>query len=256
MGYEQEAFLGSGDLQIDVFNENGERTGELDVGNATVFAINAPSLEKKEQTGMRRANYGQTIKSVITKIEQELKFTLTDINRENLALAMFGEDSAYSQTAGNNTGSAESVTVHAGRWTKLSHRNLDSSSGNKPVVKNSAGTTTYDEGDDYEIDYQVGRIRPVAGGSISDGDELKVECKWLALTGGWKVAAQKTNKIEAFIRLIGKDQANDRNCEVIVHRASIEPSGDINWLTEDFAQLEFTGKILATADGTWDVIFY
>ena len=75
MAYEQEAFLGAGDLNIDVFDSDGNKTGELDVGNASLFAIDAPSIEKKEQRGFRRSNYSQTIKSVITSIDQGLKFT-------------------------------------------------------------------------------------------------------------------------------------------------------------------------------------
>lgn len=254
MAYQEESFLGSGDLNLDVYDSSGNRTGELDVGNAAVFTINPPTLEKKERSGMRRENYAQTIKSVITKQEQELKFTLTDINRKNLALAMFGTDADYTQTAGNNTSTPESVTAHHDKWTKLSNRNLDPAT--PPVVKDATDTTTYVEGTDYEIDYQVGRIKVLATGSIADGDTLHVGSTWLAISNGFKVQGNKVSKIECFIRLIGQDQANDRDCEVIVQKAQVEPSGDINWLTEDFAQLEFSGKILATNDGTWDVFFY
>jgi len=253
MAYQEESFIGSGDLFIDVYDEDGKRTGELDVGNAKEFSINAPSVEKKELLGYRRSNYGKTIKSIINKIEQELKFTLTDINRKNLALAMFGQDIDYSQSAGDNSGSPETVTAKLDKWVKLAHRNLDPN--NPPVVKNSGGTTTYDEGDDYEIDYQVGRIKAIKGGNITDGQELAIEYTWLAQSG-FQVKGLRVQKIEAFIRLIGKDNSNNRNCEVIVHKAEITPSGDIKWITDDYATLEFTGKILDTPDGSWDVIFY
>jgi len=254
MSYTEEAFLGAGDLQIDTYDADGNKTGELDVGNAIQFTINAPSLEKKELVGMRRANYAQIIKSVITKTEQELKFTLTDINKKNLALAMFGADSAYTQTAANNTATPENATAHLDKWTKLSAcRNLDPET--PPVVKDETDTTTYVEDTDYEVDYLTGRIKALSTGSISDGDTLHVESTWLAITDGYKVAANDVNKFECFIRLIGEDQANNRAVEVIVHKAQIEPSGDINWLTEDFAQLEFSGKILATSDGTWDFYY-
>lgn len=255
--YQEESFLGSGDLQIDVYDADGLRTGERDVGNAVNFVINPPTLEKKELIGMRRANYAQTIKSVIIKNEQEIKFTLTDINRKNLALAMFGSDSVFSQEAGNNTASPEEIVARLDKWVKLSKRNLDSSEGNKPVVKDKAtGLITYVEGTHYEIDYQVGRIYALSTGTITEGLALTVASKWLAVTGGFNIQANTANKFEVFLRLIGKDQANQRDCEVIVHKAQIEPSGDMNWLTEDFATLEFNGKILAMADGTWECLFY
>lgn len=257
MPYQEESFLGSGDLQIAIYDPETAALGpERDVGNASSFIINPPKLEKKELIGYRRANYATTIKSVITKSEQEIKFTLTDINRKNLALAMFGTDAAYTQNAGNNTSSPQEVDAAHDLWVKLDHRNLDSSTGNKPVVKDKAtGLITYTEGTHYEIDYEVGRIKALSTGTITDGETITVAAKWLGITG-WKVDANDVNKFECFLRLIGQDQANERFVEVVVFKAQIEPSGDIAWLTEDFASLEFTGKILAMTDGTWQAAYY
>jgi hypothetical protein len=255
MAYENEGFIGSGDLNIDVYNASGALTGELDVGNAKAFAINAPKIEKKELTGFRRENYGKKIASVPISKEQELKITLTDINRKNLVLAMMGTDAAYSQTAGNNTSTPETVVAVLGKWVKLANRRLDPA--HKPVVT-GAGTTppTYVEGTDYEIDYQVGRIRALSGGAITDATSIEVGSTWLGITNGFKVQALTQNTIYAFIRMIGKDLAYGRDCEVIVHKVELVPSGDINWLTDDFASLEFTGTILNTPQGDWDVLFY
>ncbi len=257
MAYQEESFLGSGDLQIDVYDANGALTGERDVGNAATFAINPPTLEKKELIGRRRDNYAQTIKSVNIKSEQELKIVLTDINRKNLALAMLGADSDYAQEAGNNTESAEEITARLDAWVKLTKRNLDATAGHKPVVKDAAtGAVTYEEGDDYEVDYQVGRIKALSTGDITADEALDVTYEWLEITDGYLVAANSVNKFEALLRLIGKDQANLRDCEVVVYKAELSPSGDFNWITDDFAQLELTGKILAMPQGTWDAIFY
>lgn len=254
MSYTQEQFIGSGDLNIDVYDASGNKTGELDVGNAIAFTINAPAIEKKERKGFRNDNYAKTIKSVITKVEQDLKFTLTDINRKNLTMAMFGVDADYTQSAGDNTASPEDIVAIDDKWVKLVSRSLDEAT--PPVVKDETDTTTYVLDTDYEIDYRVGRIKVLSGGSISDGDTLHVGSTWLAITGGYKIDGLEVNKLEAYIRLIGEDQANSRNCEVIVYKAQIEPGGDMNWLSEDYVDLEFTGKILDTTDGNWDVIFY
>ena len=317
MAYVQEQFIGSGDLNIDVYDDSGAKTGELDLGNAIMFAINAPSIEKKERSGFRNENYAKTIKSVITKIEQELKFTLTDVNKENLALAMYGTDAAYTQTAGDNLVSsltdwiattaystddivvpttanghsyicteagtsdsseptwptdgspvtdatvtwtdqgvlADAITANLDRWMKLSNRRLDTAT--PPVVTDdAAGTTTYTLDTDYEIDYISGRIKPLSSGSITAASTIYVAATWLIIADGYKVDGLDVTKIEGYIRLVGKDQANSRNCEVIVYKAQIELAGDINWLSEDFVDLEFSGKILDTTDGNWDVVFY
>ena len=317
MAYEQEQFIGSGDLNLDIFNSAGEKTGELDVGNAIAFAINAPSIEKKERSGFRNGNYAKIIKSVITKIEQEFKFTLTDVNKENLKLAMHATSAGYTQSASDNlvsgltdwiattayslndivapttanghsylctasgtSGSSEptwiidgttvvdgtvtwtdqgvladAVTANHDRWMKLSNRRLDST--NPPVVTDDAsGTTTYTIDTDYEIDYISGRIKPLSTGSITAGATIYVGSTWLVITAGYKVDGMENIKMEGYIRLIGQDQANSRNCEVIIYKAQIECASDINWLSEDFVDLEFTGKILDTTDGNWDVVFY
>jgi len=254
MAYAQEQFIGAGDLNVDAYDSDGNKTGELDVGNAIVFAINAPAIDKKERVGFRRGNYAKTIKSVIVKVEQELKFTLTDINRKNLAMAMFGTDAEFTQSAGDNVAAAESITGHTDKWTKLVSRKLDPET--PPVVKDETDTTTYVEDTDYEVDYHVGRIKVLSGGSITDEDTLMVGSTWLAITGGFKIDGLEVNKLEAYIRMVGKDQANDRDCEVIVYKAQIEPAGDLNWLSEEFVDLEFSGKILDTDDGNWDVLFY
>ncbi len=254
MSYTQEAFMGAGDLNLDVYDSAGEKTGELDVGNATIFEIDAPSIEKKEQIGMRRENYGQTTKSVITKVEQNLKFTLTDINRKNLALAMLGTDADYTQAAGDNTAAPEEIIAHLDKYTKLASRNLDEAS--PPVVTHATGSPTYIEDTDYEIDYQVGRIKVLSTGAILDEAVLEVGSTWLEIAGGFKVDGLEVNKIEAYLRLIGEDQANSRDCEVIVYKAQIEPAGPIKWLGEELNSIEFTGKILSTSDGSWDVLFY
>ena len=249
--YQEESFLGSGDLQVGIYDlETGLVMGERDVGNATQFVINPPTLEKKELIGMRRANYAQTIKSVITKKEQEIKFTLTDINRKNLALAMFGTDSVTSVEAGTTDATPETVVAYPGTWVKLAHRDIVDTVGAVPVV--SGGLV---EDTDYEVDYETGRIYFFEDTDVEAGDEHTVAYGWNAYDV-YKIEANAVNKFECFLRMIGLDQANDRNCEVIVHKAQIEASGDINWLTEDFAALEFNGKILATDDGTWEAKFY
>ncbi len=94
MDYKNESFIGTGDLYLDLYNSMGVKTGEFLIGNAPVFSIGAPSIEKKELKGMMRANYAQTINAVIVKMDQEMKFTATDVNIKTLPMAMFGDGSA------------------------------------------------------------------------------------------------------------------------------------------------------------------
>lgn len=253
-GYEEETFLGSGEVYIDLLDSNGNKTGEIDFGEASLMSVAAPSLEKKELTGHRQGTYGETIKSVITKKEQDLKLTGHDFNKNTLGLAMLGLGSTFTQSAADNVASPEDVTAHAGKWSPLSNRKLDPAT--PPVVKDDSDTTTYVENTDYEIDYVSGRILVLESGSITDAEVLHVGSTWLAIAGGFKVLGGTVNNIEALVRVVGYDQANARNFETIIYKAQLEPSGDMNWLSEEFGAVELTGKMLATTDGTYDTYYY
>jgi len=251
--YVTESFMGSGDLQMAILDANDVPQGELDVGNASAFVIAAPSIEKKEQKGSRRANFGQTITSIVSDTEQEVKITLTDITRDNLVKAMFGADSDYSQAAGNNTGTPEEIVAREGKWAKLDNRNLDPAT--PPVVTNSGGATTYDVDVDYEVDYQVGRIYVIPGGAITDADTLEVTYTWL-VQSGFSIKALENLTFNVFLRLIGRNEADQSDHEVIVNKAQLEPAGDLGWISEDLSSIELTGKILSTPAGTWELIKY
>ncbi len=134
---------------------------------------------------------------------------------------------------------------------KPTHRKLDPAT--PPVV--TVASVVQTEGEDYEIDYQVGRIMALSTGGIADAASMSIESHWLSMTG-FKVAGNKVKKVESYVRYVGRDIASERDCEVIVYKCQLEPAGDINWLTEDYVNLEFKGKILSTTEGTWDVVFY
>lgn len=233
--YQATPFIGSGEIYI-----NGR-----DVGNASDFTIQAPKIDTKELKSMRRESYGTVVKSVPISFSQSLKFTLTDINKDNLILAMYGEGSVISQTS--DSANDEVVAVTKGRWSYLAHRKVKSSPA--VVVTNSDGTITYVNGTDYEIDYDAGRILALESGAIANGN-VKVDYSYDAYTG-YKVDANKQQVIEAEIRFIGRDIAMARNVEVVVYEASTQPSSEVDLLSTDFIKLGFTGDILSTASGTW-----
>jgi hypothetical protein len=153
------------------------------------------------------------------------------------------------------------VTAHLDRWVELSYKNLDPDT--PPVVENDGGTVTYDEYDptdgtgDYEINYEHGLIRALSSGTITEGQTLEVGSTWLAITDGWKVSGGSLQKLEGRIRMLGVDQDNDRRVEVDVYKVNLTPSGDINLISEEFAQIEFTGDIQydATEAGTYAITY-
>lgn len=306
--YTPEGGIYSGNVLLDVYDSiSGELTGERDVGNTQNLTFDPTNFEKKERIGKRMENYGQTIDSVLLKQTQAFKFVLDDINKENLALAMFGADSVVNVSASSK--SDEEITAHLDKWVKLLMRKLKSS----PAVVVTAETpsdwaadTGYESGDfvkpttpngyryectvagdsaevteptwpttigatvvdnevtwtcrqytyvldtDYEVDYNAGMIKALSTGAIAEDQTLEVDYSYNAYTG-YKVLANQVTAIHAQLRLVGKNVVNNDDVEVLVHKASLIPTGGINWITEEYATLEFTGDIIAVDAGTWEV---
>ena len=75
----------------------------------------------------------------------------------------------------------EDVTADLDAWVGLAAARLQPGT---VVVTNSAGDTTYDEGDDYVIDYGKGAIRALSAGAITDSQALKVDYTYDAIRKG------------------------------------------------------------------------
>jgi len=56
------------------------------------------------------------------------------------------------------------------------------------VVKNAAGTVTYDEGTDYNVAYGPGKVQRVAAGAITDPEDVVISFTWTTALTGAQVA--------------------------------------------------------------------
>ena len=108
------------------------------------------------------------------------------------------------------------------------------------VVKDSTGTTTYDEGVDYVVK-RVGII-PLTGGGIAAADVIKISYTKL-----------KAQRIQALVNLIQEnrllfDGVNERTnapwC-AIMHRVKFGPAKNIDFIGDDFVSFDIEGKLLA-----------
>lgn len=247
--YTNEAYMGAGDLFIARYDANGDLGPSYQVGNTEDFVINAPDIDKAERNGKMRQNWGNVVHTLVKSVKQGLSFTLTDINRRNLALAMFGTDTTLTQTGGSD-GSAIDVTAKLGAWVAMGKYKLDPD--NAPVVKDDTDTTTYVEGTDYEIDYQAGSLMAIDGGSISADDTLHVTRTWLAYTG-FKIAGHANTEVNVKLELLTQNKAGgSAEGKLTVYKATLEPSGDMAWLSEDYIDLAFSGEINTVTAGTYD----
>lgn len=229
-------FIGSGDLYMDRFDDDGNAQGFIDVGNAIKFAI-AEDAEIKECESRRKATYGQVLDSVPIKKPASISITLNDLKVENLAMVLFGDISDINITGAVITD--EALTARLDKWVELAYRNVTAAS---VTVTDSAGVTTYVEDTDYEVDYSLGMIKALSSGAITEAEALLVDYTYGNLTGK-KIAGSAKPIIKCSLKLDGENQVNQKDCLVNVFEAVLKPAGEIDFLADDFNEVTFEGTL-------------
>jgi hypothetical protein len=119
------------------------------------------------------------------------------------------------------------------------------------LVQDSAGTTTYEKGTDYDIstslkDDHIGRLfiySTADGGTITDGETLSVQYAYSASTYH-TIDAFAENEIEGRLRFVSDNPAGT-DLELEVWRVSLAPDGDTALIGEnEWASMSFTCEVL------------
>ena len=109
-------FLGAGDLYIAQYVAGAFQDYEGPF-ECHKFEIK-PASDLKEQVSKGRSTYGQVIESVPVPKPSTLTVELAEVNKQALALALFGTVSTLAQTAGSLA--LEVAVAKTGYWTQLS----------------------------------------------------------------------------------------------------------------------------------------
>lgn len=210
--------------------------------NATKFSISVGKSTTIERTSFMRDSYGQTLDSVVIPGSSTLTIETDDAAADVLQYMLLG---TLTDVTGNTTAVVdEAVTGYLGKWTKLSRRNIGS-----VTVKSSAGSTTYVNGTDYTLDAVAGMIKPLASGTMTDGQSLKVDFTPAAMTARQIIAATST-EVRAMVRLDGVNLANQKKVEVLCHEAVLIPSGELDLAGQKFLTFGLSGTLITPTGET------
>ena len=204
------------------------------MGNATKFAITEGG-EIKERKSRMRDTYGQVLDSVPVKEAAKIAVTVDDLKVENLALALLGDTSDISVSAGSVTD--EAMTARHDKYVALAHRDISS-----VVVTDSGGSTTYVANTDYVVHQRLGMIKALSTGSITDGQSLLVDYSYGALSGT-KIEGSARPIIKGALKLDGENQVTEKDCIVDVWEAVLQPAAEVDFLAEEFNSLELEGTL-------------
>ncbi len=235
------AFIGAGDLYIARY-VNGAYEDWAGPYECDQFEIK-PNIELKEKVSKGRSTYGQVIESVALPQPADLTVSLGEVNKESLAIALLGTVAALAQGSGTLTN--EAITAKLDKWVALSKANL---TGN-PVVTNVAGTTTYVNGTDYIVNPQLGWIKALPGGAITEGLGLHVDATYAAITGS-EIKGMTDSNLRARFKLDGKNFADGLPVIVTVHEAVIAADSAFNFLADDFGSVTLPGRMKTPAGFT------
>jgi len=228
--------LGRGKIYFDRFDSTGARTGELFLGNCPTFEVTPTSEDIKKYSSADKA--ADLIASDVLRTTLALRIVGDEFSKENLAMALFGDTSTFSQT-GSSVTSEAIANVLQGRYYALSKRQVSL------VTVTDGGATTYVEGTDYKVDAITGRIYIIEGGAITDGSDIEVDFTY-ATIALQTVRGMNQTSVKGYLRFIG-DPARGPKYECEIWRASVRADGAIGFISDEYSSFTLTGDIESDA---------
>jgi len=220
---------------------DGVAQGRVKVPGLARFSV-SPQSEKKEAKSKDKGKYGQVVAAVLLPQPTELGITITDVDGPALAMALMGDLETLSVSGGTVTD--EVVTAKLGQYLDLAQKNITAAT---VVVQDVTDTTTYDEGVDYEINYAMGWIMPLAGGDISADDVLHIDYDHGAIAGQ-RIKGSTRAEVRGEMVLDGRNLADGKPLTVVVHEGIVATDGEVDFMSDDFVELAMGGT-MATPDG-------
>ena len=237
----QKGLIAGGDLYMDFFDDAGNSTGFVLVGNAKKFAPKVET-ETKENKLNGRDTLGQTADSYTRITSSTISIVFNRYNPELLAANFMG--AAVDQTAASGAYTAN-VTAILDRWVDIGETNIDTL-----VVKDVTDVTTYVLGTHYNVNLRAGLIMVLSGGGIDADDVLHLSGNLLAKTGMLVKGATRP-MMNVGLRLDGKNYADGSSVLVNVFQAQLRAESEFDFMGEDFPELTFTGTLVTPTGKSW-----
>lgn len=231
------AFLGGGDLYINrVDPVTGLKLGRAGPFECKKFSVKA-NTELKEQISKGRSTYGQVIESVAIQKPADFSVTLTEMDKDGLALALLGTQTVINQGSGTITD--EVMVAKLDKWVSLSKQNFASAGF---IVKHTTGTPVYVLGTDYLVNYRLGMVKILSTGAILDNASLKVSGTYNAIAGT-QIHGATQAQVRAEFMLDGVNFADNLPVIVTAFEVVMSPDSDFDFLADGFGEITLKGRM-------------
>jgi len=227
-----------GNLHLDALSAAGLPTGQRLEVNLTALTLAPPDSSKIVVPDQSVAGYGNTLASVTVPGGTPATVTLTAdaIPEDQWDLWLSGTQSTLTQSAGTSV--AFEVAANLDRWVPLGndHVELTALTLAAPVDK-VLGT-------DYEVDYQGGRIRALASGTIVQGATMSGTYNHAAITSpGGIVHGGSVLSRNCYIYFVGKNLAHGERVILDIWQAELT-FGEAQPVSDGFMSLTATGPMI------------
>lgn len=238
---QQNAQLFAGDLFVSFEKPDGSFSAATMI-RADLISITTPS-DKKQKFSKGRKDYGQAFATYPLPKPTEFEITFSEMSRALLAIQLSG--TVENITAAGGAFADLPVTAALDGWADIGRKNIDPAT---LVVKNSAGSTTYVAGTDYELNPRLGKLRAIPGGAITDAQALKATGTAKASTGTRIVGASKFKHVMR-LEMDGLNLLTQQDGELTCPRAVVTSDQAFDFLQSDIAQLKLKGTLEVPAAG-------
>ncbi len=227
--------LGAGEVLFDRFDANGNPTGYRHLGNVESLSITTTveTVQKKSSMDGARGIY----KEAVIGSEAEVSMVLSEYDPENLALGLLGDTATFSQ-ASSSTSTGRQINGGAAlkfdRWYYLGFKQVTVT-----AVKQGAQTGVL--GTDYELNTELGLIKIKAGGVFTEAVTT-----WdgsAAAVTATQVRGLSVGKVEGRLKYFSAaNQASGPRWEVDIHKLTLNPDGELQFISEEFGTFTLRGK--------------
>lgn len=224
--------LGAGKLYWEEEDANGDLAGSEVLLAETPSLTQTVTTERVQDDNSDGAIAEQDL-DIPTKVTRALAFTTKDISSKILAMFMLGGESTFTQTSTPVVGEAVGKAVQGESMQLGKSLNLTGVRAiTAVVIKVSAATKVLDT--DYTLDPVLGRISIIAGGGISDGDDILADFTPSANTRTQITTDQLGAKTGA-LRFIADNTKGD-NKDAYIPKVTLSPNGELSWKSRDTVQ--------------------
>lgn len=254
--------LGRGTLYVCDLDTTGKPTNIWrDLGNVTDMKLSFSSTSLKHTS--TRAGLATTDKEVVLTQEVGVSFNLDELNDQNLALGLSGNEASFTNSAiagfveWNWLPTATPSNIKPGYWYDITNASgvraydIDST---KLTVKTLTGAVTLVKGTDYLVDEEMGRIQFIVANSVTGAGSAAIVTA-IAANDGIKITltadatASAINEIQAVtktvvaaaFKFIQVNAVTNLKREFSFHKLSLKVDGDFDLIGEDWTKIPFSG---------------